>query len=177
MKARVFALVAALGLAVAADAEARRPRHTLVIEKSARRMTLFVGKSEVKRFRVGLGGAPAGDKVRQGDSRTPEGRFYVAWKNPKSNFHRFLGLSYPMPRHARRAVAQGRLSAKARAKIDARIAKKGIPPQTTPLGGYVGIHGGGGDSDWTLGCIAITDDEIEWLYTRMRRGDVIEVRP
>src|SRR5262245_15825228 len=84
-----------------------RPAHTLEIYKSERKMVLAVNGEVVRTFKVGLGGAPAGDKVRQGDSKTPEGEFYVAWKNPASSFHRFLGLSYPMPRHAERALESG----------------------------------------------------------------------
>ena len=101
----------------------------------------------------------------------------MAWKNPKSSFHRFLGLSYPMPRHATRARREGRIQTRVAKRIAERVRRRAIPPQLTPLGGYVGIHGGGAGVDWTLGCIAVSDAEIEWLYARIRRGDRVEVRP
>ena len=101
----------------------------------------------------------------------------MAWKNPKSSFHRFLGLSYPMPRHAERGRRRGLIKGPVAKKIVEAARSRGIPSQRTALGGYVGIHGGGGGSDWTLGCIAVSDAEIEWLFSRIRRGDVVEVLP
>ncbi len=168
--------VALLAFAAPEAAEARPP-HVVKIEKAKRTMTLEVDGRVVRRFRVGLGFAPELDKVRQGDGRTPEGRFYVAWKNPGSRFHRFFGLSYPMPRHARRAHEAGRIDDELLARVEEAAAKKKKPPQYTKLGGLVGVHGGGGGSDWTLGCIAITDEEIEWLYDVVRVGDTIVVLP
>ncbi len=155
----------------------KRAKHSLQIYKAERRMEMWVGSERVRTFEVGLGGNPKGDKVRQGDSKTPEGTYYVAWKNPKSSFHLFLGLSYPMPRHAKAAVKAGRITKRVARKIASRVKKRGIPPQLTPLGGYVGIHGGGAGADWTLGCIAVTNAEIEWIYRRMRHGDEIVVHP
>lgn len=163
-------------LAITSTAEAR-PRHVVKIEKAKRKLTLEVDGRVVRTFRVGLGFAPEKDKTIEGDGRTPEGRFYVAWKNPGSQFHRFFGLSYPMPRHARKAHADGRITKKVLRQIERAAANKKKPPQYTGLGGLVGVHGGGGGSDWTLGCIAISDEEIEWLYAQVRVGDEIVVLP
>lgn len=155
-----------------------RPTHELIIYKNARKMEFRVNGQLVRRFVVSLGGAPRGDKKRQGDSKTPEGEFYVAWKNPGSKFHRFLGLSYPMPRHAQAGLKAGLITQKTARRIRSAARKRRKPPQYSRLGGLVGVHGGGGGWwDWTLGCIAISDDEIEWLYKRMRVGDRIFVRP
>ncbi|MCK6546119.1 L,D-transpeptidase family protein [Myxococcota bacterium] len=159
------------------SAHAKRPEHVLRIFKSERKMQLEVGGAVVKTYRVGLGGAPVGDKERQGDLKTPEGELYVAWKNAGSSFHRFLGLSYPMPQHAERGHAEG-LVTKAEVKriVEATRARR-MPPQDTKLGGWVGIHGGGGLFDWTLGCVAISDDEIEDLFGRIATGDRVVVLP
>lgn len=154
-----------------------RPPHLLRISKAERKLELLVGGEVVRTFKIGLGGAPNGDKEVQGDLRTPEGEFYVAWRNPNSSFHRFLGLSYPMPRHAENGYTLGRIDRAVRDEILKAVEKKGRPPQYTALGGLVGIHGGGSSADWTLGCIAITDQEIEWLYSRVREGDPIIVLP
>ena len=140
-------------------------------------MTLEVDGRVVRIFRVGLGLAPQGDKVREGDRRTPEGRFYVAWKNPGSAYHRFFGLSYPMPRHAKRALERGRISSAVAERIERAAKRKRTPPQYTGLGGLVGVHGGGAGADWTYGCIAISDEEIEWLFDRIRIGDEVVVLP
>lgn len=174
---RLFLGIPILLLLGAAPPPTSRAEHRLEIFKADRRMELWVAGERVRTFRVGLGGQPAGDKVRQGDSRTPEGTFYVAWKNPKSNFHLFLGLSYPMPRHAKQGLDAKLIDRATAKKITKRTRRKAIPPQTTPLGGYIGVHGGGSGSDWTLGCIAVSNTEIEWLYARLRRGDEIRVHP
>lgn len=174
-----FTLLVALALspAVARAERVERAEHVLHIYKNARKMVLEVGGKPEREFRVGLGGAPAGDKSKQGDQRTPEGEFFIAWKNAASAFHRFLALSYPMPRHARRGVEEGLIRKKDLAAIEDAVRHKTRPPQDTALGGFVGIHGGGGGSDWTLGCIAVTDDEIEWLFARMKTKDRVVVHP
>lgn len=173
---RLFWALPLLVVLAAPNAEAR-PRRVVKIEKAKRSMTLEVDGKVVRRFRVGLGFAPEDDKVRQGDGRTPEGRFYVAWKNPASQFHRFFGLSYPMPRHARRAFEAKKIDKALLDEVEAAAKKKKKPPQYSSLGGLVGVHGGGSGSDWTLGCIAVTDEEIEWLYEEVRVGDEIVVLP
>lgn len=165
-----------LALLLPLRAEAR-PVHLLRIWKAERKLELVVGGEVVRTFRVGLGGAPVGDKEVQGDLRTPEGEFYVAWRNPNSSFHRFLGLSYPMPRHADRGYAEGRITQAEREAIVKSVSSRGRPPQYTALGGLVGIHGGGSSVDWTLGCIAVSDSEIEWLYSQIKEGDPIVVLP
>src|SRR5260221_5391156 len=101
MRALVWPVVIAVAsIAVANFAEASPKARVLHLFKGERKMVLEVDGAVVRTFKVGLGGAPSGDKTRQGDNKTPEGDYYVAWKNPASAFHRFLGLSYPMIRHA-----------------------------------------------------------------------------
>jgi murein L,D-transpeptidase YafK len=164
-------------LAISAAAEAAEPRRVIDIYKKDRRMTLSVDGEVVRTFKIGLGAAPEGDKQRQGDSRTPEGDFYVAWKNPQSAFHRFLGLSYPMPRHAERGLSEKLINRATYDEILAAIKKGTQPPQYSRLGGMVGIHGGGGEADWTLGCIAVSDAEAKWLFDQTKIGDRIVVHP
>lgn len=158
-------------------AHAKRPEHVLRIFKGERKMQLEIDGAVVKTYRVGLGGAPEGDKARQGDLKTPEGELYVAWKNAGSSFHRFLGLSYPMPQHAERGLAEGLVTRSEVKRIVEAARARRMPPQDTKLGGWVGIHGGGGLFDWTLGCVAITDDEIEDLFSRIATGDRVVVLP
>lgn len=164
-------------LAISATAEAAKPERVIDIYKKERKMTLSVDGEVARTFKIGLGAAPEGDKVRQGDSRTPEGEFYVAWKNPQSAFHRFLGLSYPMARHAERGLETKLIDRATRDAIVTAVKKGAQPPQYTRLGGMVGIHGGGGGSDWTLGCIAVSDEEARWLFDISQIGDRIVVHP
>ena len=136
----------------------------IVIEKAERRMTLYRGEEEVARYRIALGFAPEGDKEREGDGRTPEGRYRISYKNPKSQFHLSLKISYP--------DASDRAAARSR----------GDDP-----GGDIFIHGTPGTSglapalvsrrDWTLGCIAVSNDEIEEIWRIVRIGTVVEIRP
>jgi len=85
------------------------PRPKVEIRKGARTLALFSGGTLLKEYPAALGGAPVGDKERQGDGRTPVGEFYVCTRLEKSRFHRFLGLSYPAPVHARAALQSRRI--------------------------------------------------------------------
>lgn len=138
------------------------PVDRILIEKSARRMTVWQQQGAPKTFTIQLGSSPEGDKSRQGDGRTPEGVFRVDRLNPHSRFHLSLGLDYPQKHHrdaARRA---------------------GVNP-----GGDIMIHGQPNSipdgyrvkGDWTEGCIAVTDDEIEEIFALTRIGTQVEIRP
>ena len=125
-------------------------------------------------FRVVLGTQPRQGKEWQGDGRTPVGRYYVADKNRESRFHRFLGISYPNVEDAERGYRSGRLDAGAWADIFLANLRGEAPPWHTALGGRVGIHGYGGRPylpvDWTEGCVAVSDQEIEFIYERAPLG-------
>lgn len=146
------------------------------IDKSDHQLTLHSGETVVKRYRAGFGD-PAGDKTQQGDRKTPEGTFRVVTRNPKSRFHLFLGLSYPMAEDAERGLDAGLISAHQARLIKEAEAAGRQPPWNTPLGGAIGIHGEGGDSDWTLGCIAVDNDEIEELWGVVKMGTKVVVVP
>ena len=94
--------------------------------------------------------------------------------NARDSRQNFVG---PPGAHARRAVDAKLISRAEASRVDRRVRIGGTPPQTSKLGGFVGIHGGGSGTDWTLGCIAVSDAEIEVLFEEMRVGDVVEVRP
>lgn len=145
-----------------ADPRLTSPVDRILIEKSARRMTVWQQQGLPRTFTIQLGGSPTGDKSRQGDGRTPEGVFRVDRLNPQSRFHLSLGLDYPQKHHrdaARRA---------------------GVNP-----GGDIMIHGQPNSipdgfrvkGDWTEGCIAVTDPEIEEIFALTRIGTQVEIRP
>jgi len=119
----------------------------IVIWKSKRRLTLFSKKKPLKIYRIRLGFDPVGPKRSEGDGRTPEGNYWITHKNPNSAFHKSLGISYPN-------------------KNDKVLAQKhGVSP-----GKDIFIHGGPKNFlkhllfDWTEGCIAVTDTEIDEIY-------------
>jgi len=142
----------------------------IVVKKSERRMMLFSEGKLVRTYQVGLGLSPVGDKMRAGDHRTPEGDFYIFVKNPRSAFYLSLGVSYPNAEHASRGLRDGLITRSQYTRIIDALKRKATPPQNTPLGGTIYIHGRGSQSDWTWGCVALDDAEMRELF------DAVEVR-
>ena len=145
---------------LAADAHADR----VVVEKSARKLTLFRGDTPLKSYSVALGRAPEGTKQREGDNRTPEGHYIIDAHKADSAFHRALHVSYPSPADAAAAAARGD-------KPGGDIMVHGI---RNGLGWLGALHR---SIDWTAGCIAVTDKEIEEIYRAVPDGTRIEIRP
>lgn len=143
-----------------ADARADR----VVVDKGARTLSLLREGRVLRTYPVSLGGAPAGHKRREGDERTPEGRYVLDYRNPNSAAHRSLHVSYPDSADAARARAEG------------------MPP-----GGMIMVHGitnGLGWMgrlhrlvDWTDGCIAVTNGEMDEIWRAVPDGTPIEIRP
>jgi len=132
---------------------------------------------------VALGRGAAGPKLRVGDSRTPEGRYRIGAARP-SRFHRFIPLDYPSLSDAETALVEGRLSDADYRRIAAAHAQGQPPPADTALGGYLGLHGEGnrwrGDSrliDWTLGCIGLSDADVDFIASRCAVGTPVSIFP
>lgn len=136
----------------------------IIVWKSERRLDLYDGDEFVKSYRIGLGFATEGDKEREGDGRTPEGEYYICQKNPHSNFHLSIGMSYPNIKDATGGIRRGIITQDEYESIVNAIENGRQPPWDTALGGEIFIHGNGSHSDWTLGCIALDDEDIEELY-------------
>ncbi|HAA05381.1 MAG TPA: hypothetical protein DCZ69_02870 [Syntrophobacteraceae bacterium] len=149
----------------------------IYVYKSKRRLLLVDNDTLVREFRVGLGFSPSGDKKRQGDGRTPEGEFYVCVKNANSAYHKSVGLSYPMPKHAEQALIAGNISQEQFARIVQAIDSKSRPPWDTRLGGQIFIHGGGAQGDWTLGCVALYNSSMDELFEMVRLGTPVSILP
>ncbi|HVF90073.1 MAG TPA: L,D-transpeptidase [Blastocatellia bacterium] len=147
----------------------------IVVSKSRRRLDLYSGGEIVRSYRVGLGLDPVNDKLRQGDRRTPEGSFYIFIKNPNSSFYLSLGLSYPDIEDAERGLREGLISRAQRDLIARAIRRKERPPQNTPLGGDIFIHGNGSQSDWTWGCIALDDKDMKELFEAVPVRTPVEI--
>jgi tetratricopeptide (TPR) repeat protein len=136
----------------------------ILIEKSTRRLMLISQGEVLKSYKIALGGNPIGPKERRGDNKTPEGTYVIDARNKDSRFHLSLRISYPNERDKKRAK------------------ELGVSP-----GGDIMIHGiknglswvGDAQSgvDWTKGCIAVTDQEIEEIDKLAPNGTVVEIRP
>ncbi len=136
----------------------------ILIEKKDRRLMLLSKGEVLKTYRIALGGNPNGPKERQGDNKTPEGTYVIDARNKDSRYHLSLHISYPNERDRKRAR------------------ELGVPP-----GGNIMIHGikngfsrvgaAHTEVDWTQGCIAVTDEEIEEIARVVPNGTVVEIRP
>lgn len=149
---------------------------SVLVEKSARRMTIKDGQTVVKIYRI-ICGTAAGDKEREGDFKTPEGRFYVCYKNPDSKFTLSLGLSYPNDEDAARGLRDCLITRQQHDEIVSAIAAGQTPPWYTPLGGEIMIHGCANERAGTAGCIAVTDDEIREIYPMLKEGTPVTIVP
>jgi len=143
-----------------------------------KRLLTFTGADgkEVFRCPVSLGSSPVGHKKREGDGKTPEGSYRICTVNRQSRFHIALGISYPSTADAEAALNDGRISRLAYLRI-ALMQRLGLrPPWRTPLGGYVMVHGedpGGRKGDWTAGCVALTNPDIEKLASLCGKGETV----
>ena len=137
---------------------------SVVVEKRAHRLTLFHLGRPIRRYRIALGGQPVGDKVSAGDRRTPEGVFAVTERSAHSRYHLALRLSYPDARHQARADTLG-------VSPGTDIMIHGLPNGRTALGSRHRL------ADWTDGCIALTDEEIDEVWSTVPVGTPVEIRP
>jgi murein L,D-transpeptidase YafK len=136
----------------------------ILVVKSERTLSLLRNKEVISTYRVALGGNPTGHKVREGDGRTPEGRYVIAGRNRNSGFYRALRVSYPNARDKEHARALG---VSAGGDIMVHGVKNGF--------GWLGrLHR---LVDWTDGCIAVTDEEMRDIWNATRDGVPIEIRP
>ena len=136
----------------------------IIVNKQARELWLMAKGKPLKRYRIALGGNPRGHKTQQGDQRTPEGVYRIAGRNPRSAYHRALRVSYPNARDRRRAKQQG-------VSPGGDIMIHGLP---NGLGWIGPLHRW---VDWTAGCIAVTDPEIEEIWRAVPDGTSIEIKP
>lgn len=158
----IVVLLVLVGLAGCGSSKFKRyngPEVTSVqVHKGERKMYLLHNDKVLKSYDIGLGFAPVGHKQFEGDGKTPEGTYYISHKNPNSEFHLSLRISYP--NEADRAYAKSM--------------------NKTP-GGDIFIHGGPKRKvdrrDWTAGCVAVTDKQMEVIYSMIKPGTPIHILP
>jgi len=148
-------------------------------------LMLMRGGQPVKTFsQIALGSSGPGIKARRGDNKTPLGVFRVGWINDRSRFKTFIGLDYPNIDYASRALREGKIDALTYDRIRSAWINGYTPPQDTPLGGQIGIHGVGNGNpgihsagiDWTSGCVALDNRQIEALRPWIKVGMRVEIR-
>ena len=159
-----IATVLAVALCAAVPAGAADKADLVRVDKSERRLELRHKGTVLRSYRVALGNAPEGHKREEGDERTPEGRYVLDWRNPGSSFHKSIHISYPNAADRAAAKAAGR-----------------------DPGGLIMIHGQPNGFgwwswllqlvDWTDGCIAVTDAEMDEIWTMVDNGTPIEISP
>jgi murein L,D-transpeptidase YafK len=132
---------------------------------------------------IAIGRNGAGEKSQRGDDITPLGHYRIGWINEKSTFRKFFGLTYPSIEDADSALKQGKIDTDTYDAIAKAHLAGQIPPQNTDLGGQIGIHGLGGASlsfhksmNWTRGCIALTNDQIDQLSQWIEKGTLVTVK-
>ena len=140
------------------------PADKVLIEKQQRRLTLLSRGEVIKTYKIALGGNPVGPKEMQGDNKTPEGIYTIDARNGNSGFHLSLHISYPNAQDKRRAMELGVCPG-------GDIMIHGIK------NGYAKVGAAHAESDWTEGCIAVTNQEMEEIYRFVPNGTIVEIKP
>ncbi len=132
---------------------------------------------------IAIGQSGAGQKMHRGDNITPSGDYRIGWVGEKSVFHRFFGLNYPSVKDAEAALRKGIIDKITYSEIMNAHLYNGIPPQSTILGGRIGIHGLGRADEkihrsmnWTHGCIAMTNKQIDHLSQWIDTGTLVKIK-
>jgi murein L,D-transpeptidase YafK len=159
-------LVLLLALLAAAPLAADRPMQAdrVVVLKAERKLLLMREGAVLSWFWIALGRNPTGPKTEVGDGRTPEGLYLVEFRDPESYFYRALRISYPSPQDAERARQRG-------ADPGGNIRIHALPPGFGPVGP------GERMMDWTDGCVAVTNADMDQIWARVGVGTPVEIRP
>ena len=160
--------------------------YQLVISKSAKELLVKKGDTTIKRFDIALGKGGKGTKQRLGDNKTPIGVYKITDFKADSKFHYFMQLDYPNLLDAWYGYKNKVINARDFKKIAFAFKEKQKPPQNTPLGGYIGIHGLGESNaekikihesfNWTEGCIALKNKEINKLREYVSIGTRVTIK-
>jgi murein L,D-transpeptidase YafK len=135
----------------------------VVVYKSERKMQLLCKDKVIRTYTVTLGRDPIGHKVKKGDNRTPEGNYTLDWRNPNSSWHKSLHISYPSKSDKAKAKSLG-------VSPGGDVMIHGLHPSISMLGSK---HTGW---DWTYGCIAVTNEEMDEIWVLVKNGTPIEIR-
>jgi murein L,D-transpeptidase YafK len=156
----------------------------LLVDTESLTLSVMKGDSVKRVYRnIAIGSNGPTLNKRSGDGKTPLGDFQVTHVLNSSRFHLFFGLGYPNRDHARRAFQEGLLGTGDYLAVRRALRTNSVPPQNTPLGGFIGIHGIGiGDPkihalfNWTEGCIALTNEQVDELAQWVHVGTPVTIR-
>lgn len=157
----------------------------LFVDKSDKLLIVYNNNTPLKAYHVELGDSGPGDKRISGDHKTPEGSFYITQKlvlNPADQYlgTRWMRLSYPNIEDAQRGLNTGLINKTTYNEIVSAINNGQTPPQNTALGGGVGIHGGSTPAlgtNWTFGCVGLTNTDVQDFYDYVRVGTRVTIQP
>jgi murein L,D-transpeptidase YafK len=138
------------------------PVDLIVVDKSAHRLSVYRAGRLIREFRVALGRGGPGPKVQQGDGRVPEGTYRIVAHNPNSAFHLSLRIGYPTPEQIAAATRRG-------VNAGGDIMIHGLPNQKAWIGAKHTTV------DWTDGCVAVTNAEMDWLYKAVPDGTRVDI--
>ena len=156
----------------------------LLVDTTARKIEVKKGEQTLEILNeIAIGRGGAGLKSHRGDNVTPFGDYRIGWVGERSSFRKFFGLTYPSVDDAEKALHKGIIDRLTYDRIISAHQFHQIPPQNTPLGGQIGIHGlGRADArihkafDWTHGCIALTNTQIDHLSQLVDTGTVVKIK-
>jgi murein L,D-transpeptidase YafK len=156
----------------------------LLVDTSAQKIEIKKGDKTLETINdIAIGRGGSGLKTHRGDNVTPSGEYRIGWVGEKSAFHRFYGLTYPSMHDAENALKFGIINQGTYNRILQAHKYRQIPPQNTPLGGQIGIHGLGHANEkihktmnWTHGCIAMTNSQIDHLSRWLEPGTVVKIK-
>ncbi len=176
-------LIAFIGLSMLAWACPAKDNVWLDIDTRSATLKVMDGDVPKLSFRnIAIGRYGTTRDKRQGDNKTPLGDFTIAWVKESARYHLFFGLDYPTPDYAYRGYLDGHITEEVWKEIREAYVDQRPPPQSTPLGGAIGIHGiGAGDRrvherfNWTNGCVALTNDQIESLREWVSIGTPVTI--
>ena len=180
----VICVVAVLSILLSSLVSGGQNTIRIVIDTKALTLKVMQGEQETLSFsNIAIGRYGTETDRQRGDKTTPLGYFNIAWITDDTPFHRFFGFNYPSKEYAERAFRKGQLEQKSWDKIRRAFAAGRLPPQNTVLGGNLGIHGiGKGDIkiheqyNWTNGCVALTNYQVDLLAQWIRIGTPVEIR-
>lgn len=170
----------------ASAAAGSRHYFRIEIDKSEQRLQVLREHEVVREYRISHGQGGPGPKRRAGDHKTPEGDYLIHAINPESRFELFFLLDYPNPMDVWRALQSGQIGHRHYRRFQRARERRRLPPQHTLLGGWIGIHGLGfapmlrrqrhRRTNWTEGCIALTNREIHDLRRYIKIGTPVTIR-
>lgn len=148
---------------------------SIKVYKGKKVLELYADEKLIGRFKIGIGAYTEGNKEKEGDNKIPEGSYYISSKISKTKYTYFMGVSYPNIKDAQNGLDKGFIDKSTYEAIKKAIEEKKQPPGNTPLGGSIGIHGGGTEYENTYGSISLSNEDISIIKQYVTVGAAVEI--